>query len=67
MEQYQKSIFYVEKGVEGVADSGILAGFPIIDYKVKILDGLHHDVTRVFWLLKSPADPVLEKLVKRLH
>ena len=34
----------VEKGVEGVADSGILAGFPIIDYKVKILDGLHHDV-----------------------
>ena len=34
----------VEKGVEGVAESGILAGFPIIDYKVKILDGLHHDV-----------------------
>ena len=34
----------VEKGVEGVADSGILAGFPIIDYKVTILDGLHHDV-----------------------
>ena len=34
----------VEKGVEGVSDSGILAGFPIIDYKVKILDGLHHDV-----------------------
>ncbi len=34
----------VEKGIEGVADSGILAGFPIIDYKVNILDGLHHDV-----------------------
>ena len=34
----------VEKGVESVADNGILAGFPIIDYKVKILDGLHHDV-----------------------
>jgi elongation factor G len=34
----------VEKGVIGVADNGILAGFPIIDYKVKILDGLHHDV-----------------------
>ena len=34
----------VEKGVESVSDSGILAGFPIIDYKVKILDGLHHDV-----------------------
>ena len=35
----------VEKGVESVADSGILAGFPLIDYKVTILDGLHHDVT----------------------
>jgi elongation factor G len=34
----------VEKGIVGVADSGILAGFPLIDYKVTILDGLHHDV-----------------------
>ena len=34
----------VEKGVASVAESGILAGFPIIDYKVTILDGLHHDV-----------------------
>ena len=34
----------VEKGIESVADGGILAGFPLIDYKVTILDGLHHDV-----------------------
>ena len=34
----------VEKGVLSVAESGILAGFPVIDYKVTILDGLHHDV-----------------------
>ena len=34
----------VEKGIETVSDAGILAGFPIIDYKVTILDGLHHDV-----------------------
>ena len=34
----------VEKGIESVSDAGILAGFPIIDYKVTILDGLHHDV-----------------------
>jgi len=34
----------VEKGVDSVADSGILAGFPMIDFKVTILDGLHHDV-----------------------
>ena len=34
----------VVKGIETVSDSGILAGFPIIDYKIIILDGLHHDV-----------------------
>ena len=34
----------VEKGIQSVAESGILAGFPIIDYKVVIIDGLHHDV-----------------------
>ena len=34
----------VEKGIESVADAGILAGFPLIDFKVTILDGLHHDV-----------------------
>jgi elongation factor G len=34
----------VEKGIETVSDTGILCGFPMIDYKVTILDGLHHDV-----------------------
>ena len=34
----------VEKGIEGVAESGILAGFPMLDYKVTLIDGLHHDV-----------------------
>jgi elongation factor G len=34
----------VEKGIESVAETGILAGFPLIDYKVTIIDGLHHDV-----------------------
>ena len=43
MGQYQKFIPGVEKECY-VADSGILAGFPVIDYKVTILDGLHHDV-----------------------
>ncbi|MFM7821446.1 MAG: elongation factor G, partial [Candidatus Fonsibacter sp.] len=34
----------VEKGILSVADSGVLAGFPLLDYKVQILDGLHHEV-----------------------
>ena len=34
----------VEKGVRSVMDSGPLAGFPVIDFKVVLLDGKFHDV-----------------------
>ena len=34
----------VEKGIMSVADSGALAGFPIIDFKVELIDGAYHDV-----------------------
>ncbi len=34
----------VEKGVRSVMDSGPLAGFPVIDFKVALIDGKYHDV-----------------------
>ena len=34
----------VEKGVTSVMDSGPLAGFPVIDFRVKLIDGAYHDV-----------------------
>ena len=34
----------VEKGIQSVMDSGPLAGFPVIDFKVELLDGKFHDV-----------------------
>ncbi len=34
----------VEKGVKGSLDNGVLAGFPIIDFKVELVDGAYHDV-----------------------
>ncbi|MGM0586591.1 MAG: elongation factor G [Pseudomonadota bacterium] len=34
----------VEKGVKSVLDSGPLAGFPVIDVKVDLIDGAFHDV-----------------------
>ncbi|OJI95074.1 elongation factor G [Planktotalea frisia] len=34
----------VEKGIKSVMDSGPLAGFPVIDFKVQLLDGKFHDV-----------------------
>jgi elongation factor G len=34
----------VEKGIASVKDSGALAGFPIIDFNVRLIDGAYHDV-----------------------
>ena len=34
----------VEKGIKSVMDSGPLAGFPVIDFKVTLIDGAYHDV-----------------------
>src|SRR5690606_6743323 len=34
----------VEKGIRSVADSGVLAGFPVIDFKATLYDGAYHDV-----------------------
>jgi elongation factor G len=34
----------VEKGLEGSRNNGVLAGFPVIDFKVALIDGAYHDV-----------------------
>ena len=34
----------VEKGVRATAEGGVLAGFPVIDFKATLYDGAYHDV-----------------------
>ncbi len=34
----------VQKGLESSRDSGVLAGFPLIDFKATLIDGAYHDV-----------------------
>jgi elongation factor G len=34
----------VEKGIESVREHGVLAGFPMIDFRVTLFDGAYHDV-----------------------
>ncbi len=34
----------VEAGIRGAAENGILAGYPVIDFKVTLYDGSYHDV-----------------------
>jgi len=34
----------VEKGLESAKENGLLAGFPVIDFKASLIDGDYHDV-----------------------
>ena len=34
----------VEKGIESVLSSGVVAGFPVVDVKVQLIDGEYHDI-----------------------
>jgi elongation factor G len=34
----------VEKGINSVRETGLLAGFPLIDFKATLIDGAYHDV-----------------------
>ena len=34
----------VEKGLNGSQDTGVIAGFPVVDFKVSLTDGAYHDV-----------------------
>lgn len=34
----------VEKGIESVLGAGVVAGFPVVDVKVQLIDGKYHDV-----------------------
>lgn len=34
----------IEKGVREALDSGVVAGYPVVDIKVRVVDGSYHDV-----------------------
>jgi len=34
----------VDKGIQEAMDTGVLAGFPVVDFKVTLIDGSYHDV-----------------------
>jgi elongation factor G len=55
----------VESGVRGALDSGILAGYPIIDLKVELIDGSYHDVDSSEMAFKIAGSMALKEGVRR--
>ena len=34
----------VDKGIQEAMDTGVLAGYPVVDFKVSLIDGSYHEV-----------------------
>ncbi len=55
----------VEKGLESVLGSGVLAGFPVVDLKVTLIDGKYHDVNSSALAFEICARQCLREALQR--
>lgn len=55
----------VESGVREALDSGILAGYPIIDLKVELVDGSYHDVDSSEMAFKIAGSIALKEGIRK--
>jgi elongation factor G len=55
----------VEQGVKDALTTGVLAGFPVIDVKVELIDGSYHDVDSSEMAFKIAGSMALKEAVKR--
>jgi len=55
----------VESGIREALDSGVLAGYPIIDLKVELVDGSYHDVDSSEMAFKIAGSMALKDGVRR--
>ena len=55
----------VEKGIKAQKESGILAGFPVIDFKATLIDGAYHEVDSNALTFDIAARASFRELVER--
>ncbi len=55
----------VEKGVREAAESGVLAGYPLVDLKVQLVDGSYHEVDSNEMAFKVAASIAFKEGVQR--
>jgi elongation factor G len=55
----------VEVGIRGALDSGVLAGYPVIDIKVELIDGSYHDVDSSEMAFKIAGSMALKAGIKK--
>ena len=55
----------VTKGIESCKDNGLLAGFPLIDFKATLIDGAYHDVDSSVLAFEIAARAAFRELKER--
>ncbi len=55
----------VEKGIRTMAESGLLAGFPVIDFKATLYDGAYHDVDSSVMAFEIAARAAFREVAKQ--
>jgi elongation factor G len=57
----------VEKGLMSAKDNGLLAGFPVIDFKATLIDGKYHDVDSSVLAFEIAARAAFRELRDKAH
>jgi elongation factor G len=68
----------IEKGIHEAAEAGVLAGYPVVDIKVRLYDGSYHEVDSSDMAFKMAAsmalkegihkgDPILQEPVMKVE
>jgi elongation factor G len=55
----------VEKGVREAAEAGVLAGYPVVDIKVRLIDGSYHEVDSSDMAFKMAASMAFKEGIHR--
>ncbi len=55
----------VDKGIREQAENGVLAGFPVVDFRVELFDGSYHDVDSSEIAFKIAGSMAFKEAVKR--
>ncbi len=55
----------VQKGIENIAAGGYVAGYPMIDFKVTLIDGAHHEVDSSVMAFEIAAKSAYKDVMER--
>src|ERR671911_383024 len=57
----------VDKGIKGAMDSGVVAGFPVVDIKVELVDGSYHEVDSSEMAFQIAGSMAAKEAMKRAN